>query len=702
MKPVIYIKKSYFHVLCFFLCISPVFSQGVLDTKQVPPNGYEYIAYLPEGYDENMEEYPVLVYLHGGNGVREITDFDDFSEFKYGVPMLINRELNTSRTYWENTGLVVMVPWLPCNPSNGVCKGENNRLWDVDSLNRSILHFKAKYSSKVNEDRVYFSGISLGAKGVWDYAMAYPEVPAAIVPISGNAMPDELCNIKDIPVWAFHGDLDGQVRPDGINAQGRSGTYILIDVLNNCPDKKYTANLTKMLYKAHEGWDEVLDLSGGYDIYEWMLRHTRGVNNNVAPSILLNQSDQKYLWEGEPMTMRFSAEAFDSNGDPLTYAWSVDTDDLGAATFLTPQTEEDVFIRFDNPGAYTINIEANDGDVSSGKSIEVELVETLNDIAVVGLDLYKYDQSEGAFVFVHTLQNGEKIDTDLIGTSVLNIKAKLEFVNGISSSNSLVFSLGQNQAFRTIKAGVSNGITRFPDDSLFPQSYRRPLSDGEYIVTATPFNKKDPSEDPGISYNIVFYINEDPPAVLPVEFLGVAAQQQAGGEVVISWTTASEKNNDFFTIERSASSTDHFEPIGTEKGRGDSHTISQYEFIDHNPLSGTNFYRIKQTDIDGKVDYSTVTSVYILDHFKAMLYPNPASNGVAQLQLFTPDLYTQVKVQVMDALGNILHEENRSIQDLSAHEGGYVFNMKHKLKPGLYFVNVSQGGNIEQRKFIAQ
>lgn len=698
MKPVTFIKKNCFHALCFFLGISPVFSQGVLDTKQVPPNGYEYIAYLPEGYDENMEEYPVLVYLHGGNGVREVKDFDDFSEFRYGVPKLIHKKL------WNHLDFVVIALRLPCTKfkGDGTCN-ENENLWNADSLHNSISHFKLEYGNRINENKIYMTGISLGAKGVWDYAMAYPEVPAAIVPISGNAMPDDLCNIKDIPVWAFHGDLDGQVRPDGINAQGRSGTYILIDVLNNCPDKKYTANLTKMLYKTHEGWEEVLDLSSGYDIYEWMLRHTKGQHDNIAPVILLNQSDQKYFWEGESMILKFSAEAFDSNGDLLTYAWSVDNNGFGIATFLTPHTEEDAFIRFDDPGTYTINIEANDGDVSSSKSIEVDLVETLNDIAVVGLDLYKYDPSSSAFVFVHRLQNGERIDTDLIGTRVLNIKAQFEFVNGISGNNSLVFSLGQNQAFRTIKAGTTGtGITRFPDDSLFPQSYRRPLSDGEYTVTATPFNKKDPSRDPGISKTIVFYVNVEPPAVLPVEFLSIKALQQIGGEVIVSWSTASEKNNDYFTIERSAPSTDHFEPIGTEKGKGDSHSISNYKFVDHNPKHGTNYYRIKQTDFDGKSDYSTVVSVHIVqDPFEAVLFPNPIVNGSAQLHIATSDLYKPVKVQVMDALGNVIHEAANNLQDFMPQDGGYLMNMDHQFKPGVYFVNVSQGPHIAQKKFIA-
>src|SRR5699024_4839631 len=146
--------------------------------------------------------------------------------------------------------------------------------------------------------------------------------PAAIVPISGNADPDDLCNLKDMPVWAFHGDDDppGQVPPDGTNDQGRSGTYILVDALNNCPQKTVTARLTKFFFKGHhrDVWDNIYDQSSGYDIYEWMLRHVKGDNSNIAPFIHLNQSDQTYLWDGEPMIIKLQFEAFDTDGDPLT------------------------------------------------------------------------------------------------------------------------------------------------------------------------------------------------------------------------------------------------------------------------------------------------------------------------------------------------------------------------------------------------
>src|SRR5690606_1168449 len=226
-------KSNYIkNCLCvfYFFVFTPLIGQGVLDEKQSPAEGYEYIAYLPEGYEQNMEEYPVLVYLHGGDGVGNIQEFVNFDKFRYGVPVLINNKLGRggrglSKYSWDNSDLIVVVPHLPCTKfdKNGKCN-QNNNLWNIDSLHNTVLHLKKRFRADVN--KVYFSGISLGAKGVYDFSIVYPDVPAAIVPISGNSMPDDLCNIKDIPVWAFHGDIDRQVETNGINSQGRSGTYI--------------------------------------------------------------------------------------------------------------------------------------------------------------------------------------------------------------------------------------------------------------------------------------------------------------------------------------------------------------------------------------------------------------------------------------------------------------------------------------------
>src|SRR5690606_40569029 len=92
--------------------------------------------------------------------------------------------------------------------------------------------------------------------------------------------------------------------------------------------------------------------------------------------------------------------------------------------------------------------------------------------------------------------------------------------------------------------------------------------------------------------------------VLPVNFTHVKAKTVAK-EVHVQFGTATEINNDYFTIERSRDGIS-FMALDRIEGQGNSSRITEYQYIDETPLSGNNFYRIKQTDFDGKSSYSAV------------------------------------------------------------------------------------------------
>ncbi|PLW94476.1 MAG: hypothetical protein C0592_02665 [Marinilabiliales bacterium] len=116
--------------------------------------------------------------------------------------------------------------------------------------------------------------------------------------------------------------------------------------------------------------------------------------------------------------------------------------------------------------------------------------------------------------------------------------------------------------------------------------------------------------------------------ILPVGFLDISASAQDENKVLVNWRTASEVNNDYFTIERSLDG-EIFESIGTVEGAGNSNSVIRYSFIDEDP--GTDemvFYRIKQTDFDGASSYSKVVSVNLQINLDNMLdiYPNPATD----------------------------------------------------------------------------
>ena len=93
---------------------------------------------------------------------------------------------------------------------------------------------------------------------------------------------------------------------------------------------------------------------------------------------------------------------------------------------------------------------------------------------------------------------------------------------------------------------------------------------------------------------------------LPIELLAFDAVCD-GSSVRVHWSTASESNNAYFTVERSGDA-EYWLPIGTVSGAGNSQQPMQYEFQDAEALTGPGYYRLKQTDYDGAYDYSPVVS----------------------------------------------------------------------------------------------
>ncbi|MCX6274393.1 MAG: FG-GAP-like repeat-containing protein, partial [Bacteroidetes bacterium] len=94
---------------------------------------------------------------------------------------------------------------------------------------------------------------------------------------------------------------------------------------------------------------------------------------------------------------------------------------------------------------------------------------------------------------------------------------------------------------------------------------------------------------------------------LPVELISFSGEP-LGKEVLISWSTASEINNEYFTIERSRNGID-FQIVGEVNGAGNSTQTLKYEYLDHQPYPGINYYRLKQTDVDGAFKYSELIVV---------------------------------------------------------------------------------------------
>lgn len=126
---------------------------------------------------------------------------------------------------------------------------------------------------------------------------------------------------------------------------------------------------------------------------------------------------------------------------------------------------------------------------------------------------------------------------------------------------------------------------------------------------------------------------------LPVELLNFRANDTREG-VSLTWSTASETNNNYFTIERSENGK-NWESIFSIEGAGNSSQTLNYSHLDKLPLEGVSYYRIKQTDFDGTSDFSIVQSVNRKNkdlNNGVHIYPNPTTNGLVFINLNNEEL----------------------------------------------------------------
>ncbi|MEI6124688.1 MAG: T9SS type A sorting domain-containing protein [Bacteroidota bacterium] len=142
---------------------------------------------------------------------------------------------------------------------------------------------------------------------------------------------------------------------------------------------------------------------------------------------------------------------------------------------------------------------------------------------------------------------------------------------------------------------------------------------------------------------------------LPISLLDFAAQCD-NNSISVTWTTATETNNDYFTVERSVDAKD-WTIVAKVDGAGNSNTIRNYAMVDNNSWSGISYYRLKQTDFDGKSEYFSPISVScssVISNAAIHCYPNPFTTE------FTVDMRNlsahKANLLVYDILGNKVYE----------------------------------------------
>ncbi len=149
-------------------------------------------------------------------------------------------------------------------------------------------------------------------------------------------------------------------------------------------------------------------------------------------------------------------------------------------------------------------------------------------------------------------------------------------------------------------------------------------------------------------------------AALPINLISFEANVYNQDQVKIEWTTASEENNAFYTIERSINGID-FEYVSSIDGAGNSNNLLFYSYVDVNPITGLSFYRLKQTDFSGEFDYSEIRSVKIENHFKSSYkaYPNPINKGDKLKISYTVERDQTLYLTILNTRGQVILREEK-------------------------------------------
>ena len=169
--------------------------------------------------------------------------------------------------------------------------------------------------------------------------------------------------------------------------------------------------------------------------------------------------------------------------------------------------------------------------------------------------------------------------------------------------------------------------------------------------------------------------------ILPIDLLSFTGQCN-NNNIVLEWATASETNNDYFTIERSEDGT-NWSVIGTVKSAGNSSIIQKYSFTADETNNKISYFRLGQTDIDGKFQYFNTIQVNncYKDLIGLNIYPNP-SNGISLFGRINLKANEEYSIVIFDNLGKI-------VSRFTSNQPEFTVNFPHILPSGVYYARLS-------------
>lgn len=661
-----------------------------LDSTSAP---YGYSEYLPVGYDTSATQtWPLVLFLHGlgeqGNGnsnLNKVTIHGPSRNIKNG-------------THYP---AVVVSPQSPV-------------WWNRDVINRFVDSMQSFY--RIDTNRIYVTGLSMGGGGTWKYGAKYADRIAAMVPICGAADPatGDGDALKEMPIWAFHNSGDAVVTVnrtyrwrDSIIAAGGNP---LITIYNK---------------NGHNAWTQTYD---DPNMWNWLFAQARVVNGIElgTPELSLQPIPANTVSSG---TISVSAE--DLNGSIDSVWLDLSSIGLGAKILLNHSSgnlyqqnlsfpsgltlgfHPATIVAKDNEGNtkshtfnllivsqllptggvyYTLGINFNNGQNASGwnntdanPNIDrsyPNLFETAGTPTSIGMRMIgRWDGANSSGM--NTGTNSGPVPDIVMGTCW--------YVNTYSPTlrlNNLDPSYAYNLIFMGSRDGGGNRTTHYRAggqtvslDAAYNSSNTvridnlSPNADGEIDIEIW----KDAAASYGYLNALTIEVASSA-SVFPVEWLDFDIIPK-NNSISLEWSTQEELNNHYFQIERSADG-QLYKPIAQVQ----PNQAMEYRYQDRYPLVGFNQYRIKQVDIDGQFSYSPVRVVNFRpaeERLNFSAYPNPWQGDLFIERL--DESGSVWELYLYDIRGSLIYSQ-KGIEQKSL----LITDLAH-LAPGLYHLQLISG-----------
>ncbi|MGB0932452.1 MAG: T9SS type A sorting domain-containing protein, partial [Chitinophagales bacterium] len=187
---------------------------------------------------------------------------------------------------------------------------------------------------------------------------------------------------------------------------------------------------------------------------------------------------------------------------------------------------------------------------------------------------------------------------------------------------------------------------------------------------------------------------------LPVELLDFEAARQNADEVLLTWATASETNNQGFQIERMLEGETAFREIAWVDGKINSVITNYYQYTDENSTLETSYYRLKQVDFDGTATYSDIRAVEGQSSGKYIdwnLYPNPVEAELHVNFKQLPKQVTDVTLSIFSVDGKRLYQYKTAIVSNQT----ILLDAVKDLEAGTYLLSIETNEEeILSQKFV--